>query len=165
MSITPKKISILNALKTQLENNIAGTGDYFYNIKSAYRREKSVLQEQKPELPYLNIIPVTSTYLPMTAEEYTTGNSIDNIQSGFIVDIYGYISAVNDIEYAGSLQDAMMQLECDIIRAVFSDYTIGSTALTIGLIETVMSYSPDDTIGEVLIRIAIKYDFYPKTNP
>ena len=166
MAVTPKKKSILDALKTQLETQIDGTGNYANNISTASRR--IILPESKApvDYPYLIIIPQEDLeYEPLTNTEYTTGTSESSVTDGWLIDIYGYLQVATDIDDAGTLQDAQYGLESDIQLAIASDITINSTALCTTVIRSQISRDWQGNIGGINVTICIKYDFNPSVNP
>lgn len=166
MSITPKKISILNALKTTLEG-IDGTGNYNTTVKHVSRRYEPLMEIPPQKFPYISIFPQEASYIGLSNTMLTTGTDMDDIFNGFMVNTFGYVQVNADTGNDYLLQDALIELEADIIMAVMNNDTLTSTVDYI--VPTGSAYifasRQADVVGVVMVTFSIKYDFDPKTNP
>ncbi len=149
-----KRLQILRALKTKLEN-IKTVNSYNNNIK---RVTYSFISYTKVrEFPQITMIPLVHQYVPLTNMEYTAGGSRNTID-GWRIAIIGYVKASRG---EGNLQDAMEELLQDIKTAILADHTLGLSPFVHNAYLRTDDTEMDEeqTVGTVTAIFEVKYDF------
>ena len=152
-----KRESILDAIKTALQG-IDGTGSYTNTlvaaqVTSAYRDLSKV---PAANMPFLCLAPGPANYVPLTALEYTSGES-ENQLDGWLISVIGYLKKNTDEQN----KEDMENLIADIIIAIETDPHLGLASYVHG--STLRSIIPfldiDDNIIVLQVSFLIKYDF------
>ena len=167
MATTPKITTATNYIKDTTLPLIDGTGVYALDmtgntISKDYSNPGEVKKSQFPALFILSDGP--NPYAPLTAGEYATGDDTQDITTGYTVRIIGYVKVTNpgDKQKTGALSDEMDKLISDIILAMHSDRTLGSSVDVVTLIGTDKSLEHWETgIGVVEVWFALKWQFLP----
>lgn len=166
MAVTTKKETIFEYIRTNVIPLINGEDNY--NLSASRISRKFLIPDELDggDFPCVCIIDDdTTAFSPLTAEEYTTGNTAEDIQSGIPVWLIGYvsISELGDEGDAGELSTEMNKLYSDMIIAMLSDITQGGNALATSLLSSANSlyHSEEKMVGTVVQKYILKYDFSP----
>jgi len=163
-AITPKQITILNTLKTQL-SNINGTGSYNTTLAQVTRFFKRVEDVTADRLPCIIIIPESTAFAFKMNDYKTAGNSELDPADGWRVLLVCYIRAEHDPLEESRLQDDLIRLYADIELCINADPTISGYALQTRLINEQMSFDYQEMTGILVCELSIKYDFDPGVDP
>ena len=107
-------------------------------------------------------------YTQMTANEYTTGNSIESLDEGMQIGLAGYvkINSPGDKVLTGDLSTEMNKLHSDIIIAMHADTSLGGNCIGLSLLSShnSLEFVQSGNYGVVQQMYSIKYDFNPGAN-
>lgn len=159
---TTKRESILNAIIGKIAN-IDGTGTYHNTLVAAQYTAsyKDISQVATGNMPFICLYPGPSNYVPLTAEEYTSGETAQSLD-GWLISIIAYIQKDTDEQN----KNGMEELIADIITAIETDPHLGLPTYVHNT--TLQSIFPfldvHENITVVQINFLIKYDF-PRITP
>ena len=165
MAITSKRETILEYIRKTTLPKINGSGNYNLELATISRNFMIPSQLKSHDLPAVFIVddfatPFTST----TANEYTTGNSLDAINDGMMVTLIAYVKVEQDIGFTkeGILSTEMNKIYSDMMIAMHVDRSLNGNCLALSVLSSVNSLEFfEEDIGTVLQTYAIKYDFNP----
>ena len=147
--------AILTAIDTQLAN-ITIVNGYNNTLKKHYDGFIDYQKLPGDAFPSTCIATGGSNYVPMTAEKYTSGDSIQ-ANDGWIVATIGYIKA----DTQDLISTKIELLVSDMIKAILADHHLGLASYVHNI--TLKSINPyldlKVNIGIVEITWAVKYDF------
>lgn len=166
MGVVSKRELILAYLKSDTIPAITGTGHYNLSVETVTREFRGLNELkgfQYPVVAILDDAPVN--YTPLTAKEYTTGTSHQDLENGMVVAIVGYVKVDRGAgaDTSGILSTEMNKIFSDIIIAMHNDITLGGNCLSVVLISTdhSVNYAEKYGVGQVACLFSIKYDFNP----
>ena len=164
MSITSKQESILANLVTSL-NNIDGEDNYSLDIEDrTWRAYRHFGDLKASDFPCVMVLDESDMSLStMTAQDYTTGSSIEDVENAWVVTVLGYVKVEVDKTWTGLLQKELIKLMSDIMIAVMADRSRGGYALSTSILSVSKGVDWGRFVGAVAIDFGIKYDFNPQT--
>ena len=163
-AISPKQITILNALKSQLAG-INGTGSYNTTVMKVTRNFVPVNRADTNAMPMIILEPIGSNFTYKTGGYKTSGNSLLDPEDGWQIALYCYINPELDPYDDAVLQDALIKFYADIELCIDSDPTISANVIQTRLISEQMQFDNDKSSGILLIMLSLKYDFDPGVDP
>lgn len=156
--MSSKRKDILDAIKTKLET-ISIINGYNHDISKISKDFFHYSQVPADEFPALCLVVGDSNYHPLTQEEYTSGNSTNDI-NGWFISIMGYVTPDESDEEL--LSDKKENLIEDIVKCILSDHTLGlSGYVRNAYLAAIYDHSANisDNLGAVQVVFNIKYDF------
>ena len=171
MATTPKITTIANYVKDTTLPLINATGDYALSLANGiisrdYMNPDDVQASQLPAAFILTDGP--NAWTPMTANEYATGTDSQDITTGYVLRIIGYVNLADpgDVQTTGALTDKMNQFISDIIIALHSDRSLGGNVTCVTLIgsDTSLEMWADQdraNYGIIEVWFALKYSINP----
>ena len=165
MGVTSKRETILEYIRNTTLPKIGGAGNYNHELATVSRNFMLPSQLKSHDYPAVFIVDDFSTaFTQKTANEYTTGNSIDSISDGMIVTLIAYVRVEQDIGFTkeGKLSTEMNKIYSDMMIAMHTDRSLNGNCLALSVLSSVNSLEfLEEDIGTVLQTYAIKYDFNP----
>ena len=166
MPSEPRRTTILNAIVTKLQLIIAGA-TYNYTVGEVNINLINLDQIPNDKFPYICLQVGRADYTPLTQNEYTSGQSFDDL-NGWLIGVIGYIKIDSA---AGTFVQQTEKFHQDIITALQTDPQLGLSSYVINTyLETI--WDPIPSLGDdgevdaaaVNLIFKVKYDF-TKTAP
>jgi len=172
MALTSKREQILEYIRTTILPKINGTGNYNLSVNYISREFRRVDELDTYEFPAIFILDDYGTsYKPMTAKQYTTGDVDRDVQDGMQVGILAYVKKkdIGGDDKAGSISTEVNKIFADILTAFFEDdqsKTFGGLIQGFDLRrdDRLIDYKDDSSVGLIVVQFGIKYDFNPSKN-
>jgi|TARA_Y100000310_G_scaffold33205_1_gene31394 hypothetical protein len=166
---TSKRETILAYLLDTTLIQIDGSAPYNNDLSLISRNfvyPEDLRNDQFPALIVLDDF--VTRYTQMTANEYTTGTNINEIDQGMQIGLAGYvkINSPGDQVLTGDLSTEMNTLHSDIIIAMHADTSLGGNCMGLSLISShnSLEFVQSGNYGVVQQMYSIKYDFNPGAN-
>jgi len=165
MAVKSTRETILEYIRLTTMPKINGVTNYNLELATISRNFMIPAQLKAHDYPAVFIIDDFSTsYTEKTANEYTTGNSIDSTSDGMIITLIAYVKTEQDIGFnkEGKLSTEMNKIYSDMMVAMHTDRSLNGNCLSLSVLSSVNSLEfLEEDIGTVLQTYAIKYDFNP----
>jgi hypothetical protein len=151
---------------------IDGAGNYTHNLKLISREFTDVNELRDHDLPACFLIGDAPTqYYPLTAEQYVTGTSEEDLTNGMTLFIVGVIkeNRKESIDKAGDMEQSLDDLYADICLAMLSDDLrkggYAESTILRGMTPSIQ-WGESHGYGILVMEFSIKYRFNPRaTNP
>ena len=165
MAVKSKRETILEYIRNTTLPKIVGAGNYNNELATVSRNFMLPSQLKSHDYPAVFIVDDFSTaFAQKTANEYTTGNSVDSLSDGMILTLIAYVKVEQDIGFTkeGKLSTEMNKIYSDLMIAMHKDRSLSGNCLALSALSSVNSLEfLEEDIGTVLQTYAIKYDFNP----
>ena len=163
MTVTSKRESIIEEIRTVALPLINGAGDYNLTVTNITRKYKH--PNEYGNYPAICILddPTISYRRLASTESYTVGSNEQDVHTGMIIELLGYVKlSESDTGDTGLLSTEVNKMFSDMILAMHSDITRGDNADCTTLIGSRNSLDwYEQGIGICLQTYEIKYDFNP----
>jgi len=163
MTITSKRESIIEHIRTVMLPLIAGTGDYNLSLSTITRRFRR--PESYGNYPAVCIVDdIAVKYLRIASDStYTVGADMSDVHQGMYINLIGYVKlSTNDSGDTGKMSTELNKMHSDLIIAMHNDITLGGNCDSTTLIGSKSELQwVEQGYGIIIHTYAIKYDFNP----
>jgi len=148
--------NIINAFITKLRTIKTDDG---YNNDIKHVSKDFIDPSRVSEFPTTCLLIGDTNYIPLTSSRYTSGDARNAID-GWPISVISYVRAESDDE---ALNDAIENINEDVIKCILADHTLGNVAgIKNVYLAAVLGHIPagdEMPFGASQIIFLVKYDF------